>query len=230
MLDNKILVVDDEEDLCQILKYNLELAGFNVDIANSAENALKQDLKSYALILLDVMMQQISGFDMLDMIRNKLHIKTPVIFITAMTLEKDLLNGFELGADDYIKKPFSVNEVVVRSKTVIDRYKLNNLMEKYSQGLNLDEQTKRLYLNNEPIELTRTEYDIFSLLFNKPGKVYSRQEILNVIWSDQKYVMGRTVDVNITRIRKKLGKWGKCIVTRSGYGYYYDEQKVLVKS
>lgn len=226
MANDKVLVVDDEADLCEILKYNLENNGYQVDIKLSAEEALHEDISSYSLILLDVMMQEMSGFEMLEVIRNEKGLKVPVIFITAMTDESNLLKGFELGADDYIKKPFSLNEVVVRTKAVIDRYRLANIMEKYKSGLNLDNTTKRVYVDEEAIDFTRTEYDIFNLLFAKPGKVYSREEILGFIWKDQQYVSGRTVDVNITRIRKKLGSWGKCIVTRSGYGYYYDERKV----
>ncbi|MBI9068254.1 MAG: response regulator transcription factor [Salinivirgaceae bacterium] len=226
MNQNKILVVDDEIDLCHILKYNLEEKGFEVDVAFSAEEALQLNLENYALILLDVMMQEMSGFVMLETIRKERFIKTPVIFITAMTSEFDLMKGFEIGADDYIKKPFSINEVVVRVKAVIDRYKMASIMEKYRNGLNLDSTKKRVFIDKEPIELTKTEYDIFTLLFNQPRKVYSRDEILNRIWSDQQYVLGRTVDVNITRIRRKLGEWGKCIVTRSGYGYCFDERKV----
>lgn len=230
MIKNRILVVDDEEDLCQILQFNLQKEGYEVNITFSAEEALTANLSTYNLILLDVMMQEMSGFEMLEKIRNELGLKTPVIFITALSSEKNLLDGFELGADDYIKKPFSINEVIVRVNAVIERYKMAEFYEKYpsGDGLNLDTIKKRVFVDQEPIDFTRTEYDIFTLLFNQPGKVYSREEILNIIWKDQQYVMGRTVDVNITRIRKKLGDWGKCIVTRSGYGYYFDKRKVAV--
>lgn len=226
MTDTRILVVDDEPDLCNILKYNLEDKGYNVDVSNSAEEALKRDLSSYHLILLDVMMENISGFEMLSILRNERNIKTPVIFITAMSTEQNMVQGFKIGADDYIKKPFSINEVLVRVHAVINRYKNLNYMMENKNGLNLDSSRKRIFIDKKPIDFTRTEYDIFTLLFTQPGKVYSRDEILRHIWSDQEYILGRTVDVNITRIRRKLGDWGKCIATRSGYGYYFDERKI----
>lgn len=227
MTVDKILVVDDEMDLCEILKYNLEDKGYVVDVVYSAEEALQKDFSQYALLLLDVMMQEMSGFELLTYIKNKTKLQIPVIFVTAMTQESDLIKGFVLGADDYIKKPFSINEVLVRVKAVIYRFKLAQIMKKYESGINLDRSRKQVIINNETVELTRTEYDIFNLLFTQPRKVYSRDEILHTIWTDQQFVLGRTVDVNITRIRKKMGEFGKCIVTRSGYGYYYDERKVM---
>jgi len=226
MINSRILVVDDEPDLCNILKYNLERINYQVDVAYSAEEALANDISEYELILLDVMMNEISGFEMLSIIRNEFGLSTPVIFITAMTTEENMLYGFEMGADDYIKKPFSINEILVRVKAVISRHKMSKYKEEYTKmGLNLDSSRKRIIIDKNPIDLTRTEYEIFTLLFTQPGKVYSRDEILKRIWSDQEYVLGRTVDVNITRIRKKMGNWGKCIATRSGYGYYFDERK-----
>ncbi|HAM98398.1 MAG TPA: DNA-binding response regulator [Marinilabiliales bacterium] len=225
-MDRKlILVVDDEPDLCQILKFNLEENGYLADIANSAEQALQLDLNKYNLILLDVMMEGISGFEMLSILRREKNIKTPVIFLTAMNSENNLLEGFRTGADDYIKKPFSIQEVLVRIKAVLERYTTNHFNNYQHQGIKLESSLKRVTLNNETIELTRTEYDIFTLLYNQAGKVYSREEITKRIWSDQQFIMARAVDVNITRIRKKFGQWGKCIVTRSGYGYYFDGRK-----
>ncbi len=226
MAESKILVVDDEQDLCYILKYNLEIKGYDVNVSYSAEEALELDLNRYDLILLDVMMGEISGFEMLAVMRNKMNIKTPVIFITAMSTEQNMVDGFKIGADDYIKKPFSINEVLVRVNAVITRSKISRYKMEYTKGLNLDSSHKRIFIDKKPIDFTRTEYDIFTLLYTQPGKVYSRDEILKRIWTDQEFIMGRTVDVNITRIRKKLGDWGKCIATRSGYGYYFDERKI----
>lgn len=226
MQDYKILVVDDEEDLCQILKYNLESAGYHIEVANSGEEALTLDLQKFDLFLLDVMMKNVSGFDLIRILRNEKNIKAPVVFITAMGAEEDLTKGFDCGADDYIIKPFSVKEVELRIKAVLSRYQFSLNEIKNTKGLGLDSKRKRVFVDKEPVELTRTEYDIFTMLFSEPGKVYSRTEILNSIWTDQQYVLGRTVDVNITRIRKKLGMWGKCIVTRSGYGYYFDNRRV----
>jgi len=226
MTDTKILVIDDEPDLCNILKFNLELKGYIVDVSYSAEEGLNKDIDSYSLILLDVMMNKISGFEMLSIIRNERNCSTPVIFITAMNTEPDVLQGFKIGADDYIKKPFSISEVIMRVSAVISRSNINRYKMDYNKGLNLDSSHKRIFIDKSPIDLTKTEFDIFTLLFAQPGKVYSRNEILKRIWSDQEYVLVRTVDVNITRIRKKLGDWGKCIATRPGYGYYFDERKI----
>lgn len=226
MINARILVVDDEPDLCEILKFNLEAKGYQVDVVYSAEEALQLNLTKYNLILLDVMMEGISGFEMLSIIRKEKNLNIPVIFVTAMSSEKNLLEGFQNGADDYVRKPFSINEVLVRVKAVLDRYYASGNDSHDVMGLNLDMARKRIVIDDHPIELTRTEYEIFTMLYGQPGKVFSRDEILNTIWSDQPYLSGRTVDVNITRIRKKMGSWGKCLVTRSGYGYYFDSRKM----
>lgn len=226
MTKKRILVVDDERDLCEILQFNLTTQGYEVDIACSAEEALNKNIQSYSLFLLDVMMEEMSGFELLNILRNDRNIKAPVIFVTAMTSEQDLLRGFNLGADDYIKKPFSIQEVIARVTVLIERFNVNTQPENQEQIVRLNSNEKTLYIDKKPIEFTKTEYDIFTLLFTKPGKVYSREDIMNHIWSDHQNILGRTIDVNITRIRKKLGSWGKCIATRSGYGYYYNSKKV----
>jgi DNA-binding response OmpR family regulator len=221
----RILVVDDEPDLCQILQFNLEANGYQVDVANSAEEALSLNLIKYNLILLDVMMEKISGFEMLSILRNERKLKMPVIFVTAMSSESHLLKGFNMGADDYVRKPFSINEVLVRVKAVLDRYQtLEQTSGNASSGFQIDVLQKRVFIGKTAVDLTRTEYDILTMLYQQPGKVYSREALVSSIWSDQPYISDRAVDVNITRIRKKLGAWGKCIVTRSGYGYYFDAQ------
>lgn len=223
----KILIVDDEADLREILKFNLECNGFITDVAESAEEALEMSLESYDLFILDVMMDGMSGFDLLKMMRLNMDITVPVIFITALGSEANVLEGFKIGADDYVRKPFSVKEVVARVKAILERSFVNKLsLIESSKGINFDSMKKRVFVNNSPIDFTRTEYDIFELLYTNPGKVHSREEILKLIWADEQYVLGRTVDVNITRIRKKLGDWGQCIVTRSGYGYYFDDKKI----
>lgn len=223
---SRILVVDDEQDLCQILKFNLEANGYLVDVVFSGEEALKLNLLKYNLILLDVMMEGVSGFEFLSIIRKEKKLSIPVIFVTAMSSEKSLLEGFENGADDYVRKPFSINEVLVRVKAVLDRCQASNDMPQTISGLSLDFERKILMINKEAIDFTRTEFELFSMLYEHPGKVYSRDDLLTAIWKDQPYVSGRTVDVNITRMRKKLGDWGKCIATRSGYGYYFDSRKL----
>lgn len=228
MSDIRILVVDDEEDLCEILKYNLENEGFWVDTANSAEEALKQNLTDYSLLLLDVMMGEISGFKMASMLKkDKATATIPIIFITARDTENDTVTGFNLGADDYISKPFSLREVVARVKAVLRR-----TVEAQSaqpdvltyRGLSMDIAQKRVTINGEDVSLTKKEFEILKLLLKSPGKVFSREDILAKIWSDEVYVLDRTVDVNITRLRKKIGDYGKCIITRLGYGYCFDDK------
>ncbi|MDA3890088.1 MAG: response regulator transcription factor [Salinivirgaceae bacterium] len=228
MTNTKILVVDDEPDLCNILKFNLEDKGYDVDVAYSAEQALEKELNSYSLILLDVMMQDISGIEMVSILRNERSIDVPVIFLSAMTNEENILDGLKIGADDYIKKPFSLNELVARVNTVISRYHKNTIPKEYkAKGLTFDDMRKQVLIDRQPIGLSLTEYQIFTMLYNYSGKVYSRDQILCKVWPDQDYISGRTVDVNVTRIRKKLGYYGKCVCTRSGYGYYFDERKAF---
>ena len=206
MTNYRILVVDDEEDLCEILKFNLETEGYEVDTANSAEEALKKDLSVYNLLMLDVMMGEISGFKMANIIRkddNKA--KIPIIFLTAKDTENDRLTGFNLGADDYISKPFSIREVIARVKAVLRRIP-----------------QKKVTIKGEEITLTKKEFEILKLLLGNQGHVFSREEILSRVWSDEVYVLDRTIDVNITRLRKKIGEYGKNIVTRLGYGYCFE--------
>lgn len=224
----RILVVDDEEDLCEILKFNLENEGFWVDTANSAEEALKLDLTRYNLLLLDVMMGEISGFKMASMLKkDKNTASIPIIFITARDTENDTVTGFNLGGDDYISKPFSLREVVARVKAVLRRTAETQAAQPdilTYHGLSMDIAQKRVTINGEDVALTKKEFEILKLLLKSPGKVFSREDILAKIWSDEVYVLDRTVDVNITRLRKKIGDYGKHIITRLGYGYCFDEK------
>ena len=211
MSDYRILVVDDEEDLCEILKFNLETEGYLVDTANSAEEALKLDLTQYNVLLLDVMMGEISGFRMASMMKkNK-------IFITAKDTENDTLTGFNLGADDYISKPFSLREVLARVKAVIRRTasvqnKSNDQL--IFKEMVVDSNKKKVVIRGEEISLTKKEFEILLLLLQNQGRVFSREDILAKVWHDEVYVLDRTIDVNITRLRKKIGEYGKYIVTR----------------
>ncbi len=227
MNDYRILVVDDEEDLCEILKFNLENEGYEVDTANSAEEALKMDISSYDLLLLDVMMGEISGFKMASLLKkDKKTGKVPIIFITAKDTENDTVTGFNLGADDYISKPFSLREVAARVKSVLRRTRQGNgerLPEQVVyQTLVLDIVKKKVSIDGKEVKLTKKEFEILSLLLQNKGRVFSREEILGRVWSDEVYVLDRTIDVNITRLRKKIGKYEKCIVTRLGYGYCFE--------
>ncbi|MBS6267711.1 MAG: response regulator transcription factor [Tannerella sp.] len=226
MTNYRILVVDDEEDLCEILKFNLETEGYEVDTANSAEEALKKDLSVYNLLMLDVMMGEISGFKMANIIRkddNKA--KIPIIFLTAKDTENDRLTGFNLGADDYISKPFSIREVIARVKAVLRRTATDNNTSQ--ETLSFDQllvniPQKKVTIKGEEITLTKKEFEILKLLLENQGHVFSREEILSRVWSDEVYVLDRTIDVNITRLRKKIGEYGKNIVTRLGYGYCFE--------
>ena len=226
MNDYRILVVDDEEDLCEILKFNLETEGYLVDTANSAEEALKLDLTQYNVLLLDVMMGEISGFRMASMMKkNKDTANIPIIFITAKDTENDTLTGFNLGADDYISKPFSLREVLARVKAVIRR--TANVQSKSNDQLVfrdmvVDSSKKKVVIRGEEISLTKKEFEILLLLFQNQGRVFSREDILSKVWHDEVYVLDRTIDVNITRLRKKIGEYGKYIVTRLGYGYCFE--------
>ena len=227
MNETRILVVDDEEDLCEILKFNLENEGYEVDTANSAEEALKMDICSYQLILLDVMMGEISGFKMANMLKkNKKTDKVPIIFITAKDTENDTVTGFNLGADDYISKPFSLREVIARVKAVLRRTaaaETERVPERLTyQTLVIDITKKKVSIDEEEVPLTKKEFEILLLLVQNKGRVFSREDILARIWSDEVYVLDRTIDVNITRLRKKIGIYGKCIVTRLGYGYCFE--------
>lgn len=226
MNDYPILVVDDEEDLCEILKYNLEMEGYTVDTANSAEEALKLNLTDYRLLLLDVMMGEISGFKMASLLKkNPETAQIPIIFITAKDTENDTLTGFNLGADDYISKPFSLKEVSARVRAVLRRTSTvqtpaEDVLQYRSLTVNLPQ--KKVTIDGEETSLTKKEFEILSLLLQHPGRVFSREDILTRVWNDEVYVLDRTIDVNITRLRKKIGVYGKQIVTRLGYGYCFE--------
>lgn len=229
MNDYHILVVDDEEDLCEILKFNLENEGYRVDTANSAEEALRMDLSSYHLLLLDVMMGEISGFKMASLLKKeKKTAQIPIIFITAKDTENDTVTGFNLGADDYISKPFSLREVVARVKAVLRRTQQEETERKPEQlvykTLTVDIAKKKVSIDGNETPLTKKEFEILLLLLQNKGRVFSREDILARVWSDEVYVLDRTIDVNITRLRKKIGIYGKCIVTRLGYGYCFESE------
>ncbi|HJD75802.1 MAG TPA: response regulator transcription factor [Bacteroides reticulotermitis] len=229
MNDYRILVVDDEEDLCEILKFNLENEGYTVDTTNSAEEALKMDISSYQLLLLDVMMGEISGFKLANMLKkDKKTAEVSIIFITAKDTENDTVTGFNLGADDYISKPFSLREVIARVKAVLRRTATAETEKEPEQlvyqSLIIDTTKKKVSIDDQEVSLTKKEFEILLLLVQNKGRVFSREDILTRIWSDEVYVLDRTIDVNITRLRKKIGIYGKCIVTRLGYGYCFEAE------
>ncbi len=229
MKQYRILVVDDEEDLCEILQFNLESEGFHVDVAYSAEEALKKDLTVYNLLLLDVMMGETSGFKMARIVReNPLTANISIIFLTAKDTENDKLTGFNIGADDYISKPFSIREVVARVKALLRRISMGQQAEKASEdlvylGLTVQLNNKKVLLNGKEIAFTKKEFEILRLFLENRNRVFTRDEILTRVWSDEVIVLDRTIDVNITRLRKKIGDYGRNIVTRLGYGYCFEE-------
>ena len=224
----KILVVDDEEDLCEILQFNLETEGYTVDVANSAEEALKKDLTAYNLLLLDVMMGEISGFRMARMLSDDPKTASiPIIFLTAKDTENDRLTGFNIGADDYISKPFSIREVIARVKAVLRRDYTGKEPEQPTElkheNLVMQLDNKKVVLSGEEIPFTKKEFEILKLFLENKNRVFTREELLLRVWSDEVIVLNRTIDVNITRLRKKIGPYGKQIVTRLGYGYGFEE-------
>jgi two-component system, OmpR family, alkaline phosphatase synthesis response regulator PhoP len=221
----KILIVDDEEDLCEILQYNLDNEGFITKVAHSAEEVLTMPVQEFDLLLLDVMMGPISGFRLADTLRKEQNNSVPIIFLTAKDTENDLLTGFSLGADDYISKPFSINELTARVKAVLKRSDPGKLKTRPTVrygDIELDTVRKRVIIGDDKIELTRKEFEILKLLIENMGKIFSREDILNMIWEKDVIVTNRTVDVNITRLRNKLGKHGASIKNKTGYGYYFE--------
>jgi DNA-binding response OmpR family regulator len=224
----RILVVEDEESLCEILKFNLEKAGFQVDTVYSAEEALTLDISVYKLLLLDVMMGEISGFKLADMLKkNKNLAHIPIIFCTAKDTEDDTVRGLNLGADDYISKPFSIKEVIARVEAVLRRSNrvspevTSETSLKYER-LIIDLISKKASIDSQDLSLTKKEFEILSLFLLKQGRVFSREELLKIVWPDDVLVTDRTVDVHITRLRKKVIPYDKHIVTRLGYGYCFE--------
>ena len=227
----KILVVDDEQDICEILQYNLETEGFEVVTANSAEEALELPLQDFALVLLDVMMGEMSGFQMARRMKeNPATAQIPIIFITALEGEDNLVKGLNIGADDYIAKPLSMKEVKARVRAVIRRsaphspYNSEPAEARISyEGIVLDLNTKTVTLDGQPLVCTKQEFELLSFFLQHPNRVYSREDLLKHCWPHDVLVLDRTVDVNITRLRKKIGHYGKHIKTRVGYGYCFEK-------
>ncbi|MGM9713211.1 MAG: response regulator transcription factor [Prevotella sp.] len=224
----KILVVDDEQDLCDILQYNLEAEGYIADTANSAEEALLLPLTDYSLILLDVMMGEMSGFQMARRLKaDTATADIPIIFITALDTEDHTVRGLDIGADDYIAKPLSMKEVMARVKAVLRRTQHTD--EQPEDGcivydrMRIDDNSKTVTIDGTDIQLTKIEYKILTLLVEHSGKVFSREDLLRRCWPTDTYVLDRTVDVNITRLRKKIGIYGKQLKTRFGYGYTFEK-------
>lgn len=233
MAAERILIVDDEETLCEVLKLNLENEGYDVDIALSAEEALTYDLHGYSLILMDIMMGEISGMKLAKMLKADLSTaEIPIIFCTARDAEDDMIMGLNLGADDYIVKPYTIRNVIARVRSVLRRtspHKGGNASPSESprqlkvDGLCLDLEFKRCSVDGEEVKLARKEFELLVYLIRHRGKICSREQILSRVWSNEVVVLDRTIDVNITRLRSKIGVYGSYIVTRSGFGYGFRD-------
>lgn len=250
----KILIVDDEQEICEILKYNLQLEGYDAEIVYSATEALALDLPNYSLIILDIMMDEINGFELARQLKTNPATKyIPIIFCSALSGEDEHIMGLNIGADDYITKPFRTREVVARVKSVLRRARMTQELSSQLQQqpirsnipqpvvqqhhapqyviehdltyrkLRIDHNSKQCYINGESVNLTKTELELLTFLLQHRNSIYTRKELLAKIWNNSESVSNRTIDTNITRLRKKLGEYGSCITTRLGYGYGFKE-------
>lgn len=232
----RLLVVDDEEDICEILQYNLKQAGYYVDTALSAEEALYKLKNHYHLLLLDIMLGGINGYKLAQLLREEYDNNIPIIFISALNTESDVVAGFAKGGDDYISKPFSVKEVIARVGAVLARTYGHHIDAAAKKGaeqssddnagevfeyknLHINYPEKSIHIDGREVQFTKKEYEIVELFSKNPNKLFSREEILKFVWKDESCVLDRTIDVHIARVRKKLGIYGELIVNRSGYGY-----------
>lgn len=235
----RILVIDDEESTCEINKFNLEKEGYEVDCAYSAEEALGMDLTPYDLFIVDIMMERLSGFDFAKAIRNNSSTEeVPIIFCSALNSEDDTVMGLNIGADDYITKPYSISEMLARVNAVLRRSAIARKQAAAAspasetiyepqvtyRTLRIDPNEKICYLDDDKVALTKTEFEILSFFLTHPNHIYSREEIIRHVWSGDVVVTNRTIDTNITRLRKKIGRYGNNIETRLGFGYGFKEE------
>lgn len=243
-MSTRLLLIDDEESICEILKYNLRKEGYEVDTAYSAEEALEKDLTKYDLFIVDIMMENLSGYDFAKAVRNNGRTESaPIIFCSALSGEDDTVMGLNIGADDYITKPFKMSEVIARVNAVLRRTQMARQAaaaaaattpephdeeplkaQEVYKGLRVDPNEKVAYLDSERIPLTKTEFEILYFFLTHRGRIYSRQEIMRRVWADDVVVNNRTIDTNITRLRKKIGEYGNNIETRPGFGYGFKEK------
>lgn len=221
-----ILVVDDEEALCEALRFNLEAEGYEVSVAYSAEEALALDFRTFDLILLDIMMGAVSGTRLARMIKSDPATSNiPIIFCTARDDVEDMVAGLNLGADDYITKPYSLRNVLARVKAVLRRTTGDSTTTSHAShileccGLRVDTDSKQCTVDGKDVAMPRKEFEILATLMTDPGHIFSREELLAKVWPEQVVVVDRVVDVHITRLRAKIAPYGKHIITRAGYGY-----------
>lgn len=222
----RVLVVDDEEDLCEVIRFALETEGYSVDVVYSAEEALQKTISDYNLLLVDIMLGEMSGYRMAHIIRNNPKTAiTPIIFISAKDSENDRLTAFNVGADDYITKPFSLREMLARIKVIIGRFELQKMITVQMLScdkLKMNLAKKQVLLEEKEIQFTKKEFEILKLFLENKNHLFTREELLKRIWPDEAFVLSRTIDVNITRIRRKIGPYEKNIVTKLGLGYYFE--------
>lgn len=224
-----ILIVDDDPGIGEILAFNLRNEGYEVEYASSAETALQMLAPRHALILLDVMMGGMSGYKMAEHLRSEGN-AVPIIFLTAKNTENDLLTAFSVGADDFLSKPFSIKALLARVKAVLKRTaSIASIGGAPTPGtvlsygsMDIDLESMELHINKESIPLTKTEFKLLLFLAQQPHRVFSREEIIEQVWSETPYITLRSVDVHITRLRKKLGEHASVIVNKAGYGYRFD--------
>ena len=226
MSKQRILIVDDEDDICMILSYSLQQVGYDVQTAHSAEEALPMiQTNRPHLILLDIMMDGMSGTEMAAYMHTHGMQDIPIIFLTALGDETSVLKGFQLGADDYIAKPFHIQEVIARVSAVLKRTAPAIEIPEICafEGVVLNMHDKSLVVDGTPVTITRKEFELLHYLLSNPNKLFSRTELLSTVWAEGgTYVLERTVDVHITHLRRKLGRYGTHIVTKSGYGYMWE--------
>jgi DNA-binding response OmpR family regulator len=225
IMPQKILIVDDEPVIGEVLEYNLSNEGFEITCAHSAEEALEKLTPQHALILLDVMMGGMSGYKMAETLRKRKN-QIPIIFLTAKDTENDMLTAFSVGGDDYIAKPFSIKEVIARVKAVLKRQQPVEMPEETHKAvfddMTIDYRLKEVIIGTEKIPLTKTEFELLTLLSENPQRIFSREDIIDNVWKDTPFITERTVDVHITRLRKKLGKQAFLLSNRPGFGYRFN--------
>lgn len=219
--DIRILVVDDEEDIREGLRGYLELEGYSAEGAGSAEDALAKGIKSYDLLLLDVMMEGMGGFELARRLKESEETaRIPIIFLTAKDTDEDMVAGLRLGADDYIAKPFSMKNVMARIEAVMRRVHPQGAKDK---GVSCDRASLRCKVDGKDVKLPRKEFEILALLLDNPGRIFTREELMQHVWPENVVVLERSVDVHINRIRNKIAPYGRNIVSRSGYGYGWQD-------
>ena len=228
-MDAKILIVEDERDIADLLRYNLQEAGFKTDYVRNGADALQRAIEEMPdLILLDLMLPEVDGMIVCRLLKNDPRTKNiPIVMVTAKTEEEDRVAGLELGADDYIIKPFSPREVVLRVSAVLRRIQIGKQTENTkrieTRGVTIDLDKHQVLTESGPIDLTATEFKLITLFARSPGRVFTRDILMEVIWGQDYYGIDRTVDTHVSRLRRKLGEFGKHIETVHGVGYRFKE-------